>query len=608
MKNTVRAALVFFIFALAMAGAARLCSAAEYRVRKLAFSGAHDILPSALKKTMDTRAPSWYSRLPFVKLPAFDQGVFDNDIDSIRNYYQSHGYYHASVKPDIRIDGKKRAVDISIHVDEGSPVSVRDIAVQVRDGSVPEDELYRLLALRKGIVLRIDDYNASRIRLENHLVNSGYANAAVSGKIVVHKKDHAADVTFIAAPGSRQRFGTVFISGNETVRDRDILREVAFKEGGIFSQALVNETQRRIFRTNLFSSVMVEAEINEDGDIVPVSVDLEERGKHSALLGLGYGNEDRFRVNAQWTKRYLFNSLRTLDLSFRYSSLILTGAADLKQPHFIDPHSDLLIHASYERDYLPSYSNERIVAQMRVGRALSDTVETYIGYNQELNRPVSVSESLLRQLLETNPGDYYFISGIQLGIQYDTVRDKLSPKSGTTCSIFVEPATFLLGSKLDYLRSVAEARFFRQLFPRYIGALRARAGFIEPSRFTRDIPVFKRFFSGGGSTVRGYSYQSLGPVDASGTAIGGHYLFEGNAEIRYPVYKELSGVVFLDGGNVFQNKIDLKDFDLKYGTGAGLRYNTIVGPLRVDLAFPLDPGPTLAISRYAIYFSLGNAF
>ena len=607
MKHMMRRAHVFFIFVLILAAFGRLACAEEYRVRELSFSGTHDIKAGALKKVMETLTPSRLAWIPFVQLPPFDRNMFEDDMKAVKNYYESRGYYHTQVHPSVTMNESKKTARILIHVDEGSPTRVKGITIDAGSVPLPAGTL-KAVILTKDEEFLVDKYTTSKRDLENFLMNNGYGNATVSGKVVVNKKTYTADITFIVTPGVRQQFTTVFLSGNETVRDNDILRELAFKQGDMFSQARITETQRQIFRTNLFSSVIVEPEKSEEDNDVPVSIEVEEREKHSTMLGLGYGSEDRFRVNAEWTKRYLFNSVRTLNVSFRYSSLLLSGVVNLTQPYFIDRFSSLGVNTGYQRDYLPSYSNEQVSSKVRVGRVLTDTLETYIAYNLELNRPVSVSDSLLQQLLETRTGDYYFISGLMFGIQYDTVRNKLAPTGGATCSLYIEPATFLLGSKLDYLRGIAEARVFQQLVPKYIGALRCRAGFITPSRFTRDIPVFKRFFSGGSNTVRGYSFQSLGPVDSAGSAIGGHYIFEGNIEIRYPVYKDLGGVVFMDGGNVFMNKIDYSNFDLKYGAGIGLRYSTIVGPLRVDLAFPLDPFPELAVSRYAIYFSLGNAF
>ncbi|NIS08618.1 MAG: BamA/TamA family outer membrane protein, partial [Candidatus Dadabacteria bacterium] len=115
-----------------------------------------------------------------------------------------------------------------------------------------------------------------------------------------------------------------------------------------------------------------------------------------------------------------------------------------------------------------------------------------------------------------------------------------------------------------------------------------------------------RFFTGGSTTMRGFPFQELGPLDGSGDPVGGNTLLLGNLEARYPIYKKLGGVVFLDYGNVFPDEFDFKIDDIKYAVGTGLRFDTIVGPLRVDFGYTLNPEPN--IDRFQFFLSIGHAF
>ena len=121
-----------------------------------------------------------------------------------------------------------------------------------------------------------------------------------------------------------------------------------------------------------------------------------------------------------------------------------------------------------------------------------------------------------------------------------------------------------------------------------------------------DVPIFKRFFAGGSNSMRGFGYQKLGVLDSSEDPVGGNSLLVGNIELRFPLYKKLTGITFVDYGNVYSESFNYPLDELRYAAGSGLRYNTVVGPLRLDFGYAINPNPDLR--RYQIFLSLGQAF
>jgi len=578
-------------------------------IGQLKIVGAQEVGRSEIRKVISTNAPSFFSFLPLVKLPVFDKAVIDDDMGRIVNLYQSYGYYHGLARYTLETGAGKKSARVVIIVTEGRPTRINSVRVDIVSGeeAAIRPALGGAVLLRQGEIFRIELYDRTRERMENFFANNGYAAARVTGRVAVDKQKYLADVTFTVTTGPLQFFGPVVVEGNSSVRKEDILRELAFKENVKFSRNSLMASQRNIYRLGLFNSVVLSPK-TEGGRDVPVNIRVDEKERRSFTLGLGYGSEDKIRTQATWIRRYLWDKPRTLAAAVRYSAIMFSGALDITQLYFIDRFSSLGIHGGYEREYFVSYSNERISSQARVGRTFGNNVEGFISYQLEVNRPVSVSRATLLELTETRPGDYYFISGMLFGLRRDTVKDNLNPASGSTVSIYFEPSTFLLGSKLDYVRAIGEGRVYYPLAGENVLATRLKVGFIEPSRFTRDIPIFKRFFSGGSNSVRGYAFQSLGPLDAAGIPIGGDYLVEANLEVRYPVYREFRGVIFVDGGNVYRDRPAYSLAQLKYSAGLGARYITVVGPIRFDVAFPLEPFPELDFNRYVLYVSLGNTF
>ncbi len=195
-----------------------------------------------------------------------------------------------------------------------------------------------------------------------------------------------------------------------------------------------------------------------------------------------------------------------------------------------------------------------------------------------------------------------------MGLRQDTTDDPADPRRGGLIATNLEVAPDFLGSSLQFFRTTAEVRRYHSLgATNVVLAGRLKVGFIDPIQATSEIPIYRRFFAGGEGSVRGYRYDYLGPRDISGNPLGGEALVEGSLEVRIPLYKDFRAVAFLDFGNVFLKIRDLDLGQLKYSSGVGLRYQTPVGPIGVDVGFPLnpiDPGR----DRYRFHLTIGQAF
>jgi outer membrane protein insertion porin family/translocation and assembly module TamA len=251
-----------------------------------------------------------------------------------------------------------------------------------------------------------------------------------------------------------------------------------------------------------------------------------------------------------------------------------------------------------------SFVNERAALQPQVRRRLNPNSSVYAGYSAEFDRIVSIDDVLPEDALSSEKGKRYFISSLAAGYNYMFVDKPSYPSHGFSASALAEPASFLLGSQVDYFKAVLEAHLYGLIVKDWIIALRGKYGFIKPYRLTRAVPIFKRFFCGGSYSVRGYGYQQVGPRDPAGNPVGGEYLAEGSAELRCPVFGKVKGVLFLDGGYAYRSYFSFHD--MSYGVGAGIRYVTPVGPLGVDLAFPVENFKSVDYGNYSLYITIGQ--
>ena len=386
-----------------------------------------------------------------------------------------------------------------------------------------------------------------------------------------------------------------------------VRRQLTFKPGDVFSVKELYDSQRKLYALDLFQSVtMTPGEEQENR--IPVEVVLQEKKKRSVKLGLGYGDEDRFRAKLGLRFRNLGGGGRTLDMDGKHSSIEDRVTSTFTNPQLWASHNDLVLQSGYIRRYLPGFTDKSIFTQERLERELPWKIKGFIGHGLEFARPFNISEETLAILTQTTPGKLYRASMLLLGLRRETMDSLVDPHHGGLLSWTGEAAPDFFGSNLQFLRTVAEVRRYHALGDTNIVlAGRLKFGVIEPIQSTQQIPIFRRFFAGGYDSVRGYRLDYLGPRNAAGQPLGGEALTEGSLEARIPIYKDFRAVVFLDFGNVFLQVHNIDLGQLKYAPGLELRYMTPIGPLGVGIGIPTNPINGHK-DNYRVFFSIGQAF
>jgi outer membrane translocation and assembly module TamA len=212
----------------------------------------------------------------------------------------------------------------------------------------------------------------------------------------------------------------------------------------------------------------------------------------------------------------------------------------------------------------------------------------------------------LKRAIDEGARDVATIASLACGLTWNTTDKPFTPRSGAILSCSIEPSR-VIGSHVNFDRITLEGRRYLSLGQEVVLALRLKMGGILSGSPSADIPVTRRFYAGGSSSVRGYGYNSLGPLSDKGVLLGGNGLVEASTELRFPLKGSLSGVTFVDAGNATRRAFSLKDAEIKVGAGVGVRFASPVGPVGVDIAWKLEPY-ALDGTPYLIHFFIGYAF
>ena len=579
------------------------------QVKSIKFEGVHAFPVSELKKILTTKEKRFRW---FTKAPLNDEQL-NEDLDRIEKFYRSRGFYHAKVVSHQVVALGGDNVEVRIQIEEGPPMMVSSVSLRVEGESTGSwhDELLGLLPLRSGVRFAIPTYQDVEKVVLNHLADWGYPKAHVDLKATLNKNTNLAVVSVEVEKGPVCFVGSVRVEGNESIADDVILRELTFKSGERFNGTKIQESQQRLFGLDLFQFVELTIEsMDGDSTTLPVRILVREAKKQTVRVGAGYGTEDNFRGQVQYEVRDFMGDGRRLQVNTKASSLTQFLEGKLLQPYLFGPRTSLTLSGGVYHEDQESFENRKILLSPVLNYKWDNKLTSYVGYNLEANRLLDVDLQAVSQSSTDQENEEFFVSSLIEGTSWDRVDDLLNPKKGVRLIENIEWASSGFGSEVDFIKLTLEGRGYVPLEKYGVLAARLKWGGIQQLENTSDIPIFKRFFSGGSESVRGYPYQRLGLLDDEGNPEGGLSLVEGSVEYRFPIREPFEGVTFVDFGNVFEDSFDLAFDDLRYTAGVGLRYLTPVGPIRFDVGYQLNPSDREVkfLNPYEFHFSIGQAF
>lgn len=616
----------------------------EPPVRSLKIEGTKAVSAGDIEEHILTTGPSWW---PFAPTPYFDPIAWQADLRRIERYYQAQGYYQAQVvNDDVRHEGD--GVALTVEVNEGKPTKISAIDIEGLDELPPDfqQRVRRSVPLKVGEILQEDRWDGVKKEVAAALRQLGYAEAEVRGEVLVETTDQTARVRLVCVPGPRYKFGNIFVATGPkpSVAVRYIIDQAsgAIRKGDWYSDKALEEAQRRVFQMGVFGAVKVTTgRADRDTGIVPVVVDVREAPFHTIRYGGGIGLDpvrQEYRLIAEYTDRNFLGDLRRLTLRGKLGWAFLPALWKIDQQA---PIFDL--YAEFEQPRFPGrdfkwissvdvYKNIEQAYAFIGGKGKTGIVwqphssfRIYPSYNIEVDRITGATNGLTGSAPQLaygcnfspdNPVCYVVLSYLELVIEWDRRDDKLEPRNGWFMSLGIQQGGGILGGDYKYTRIFPDIRAYKS-WGQFTLAGKLRIGTLLSSQTS---PITARFFSGGGTFHRGFGSRQLSPqlpvpnnnatptnplVGGIGTPqvngmyvpVGGDGIWDSSIELRYKIIGPLTVAIFLDAGFVSVGSFDFSDVGprMQYAIGFGFRYNTIVGPIRLDFAYRLNHGGPLPI-------------
>lgn len=551
------------------------------------------------------------------------------DEQLLEQLLEVYGYYDAQVIRSVAGTGQRRQQE-GVSLDQGE--TAERIAPSVRfdiipgprfrfgtidlgelDGAADASVLRSEFGINTGDPISSDAIVAEQADLDRALGETGYPFAEISEpELLIDHARTEGDLTMIVLPKGKYVFGNVVSDMPDFLSSKHLETIARFDTGDTYQRSLVMDLRRAITATGLVSTVSVTPRevVQPTADapgVVAMDVALTEAPLRTIAGGIGYGSEEGFRIAASWEHRNLFPSEGSLKVRGIIGTQEQLAGVTFRKNNFGGRDRVLTLDVYGSRIDNNAFDAETVALAGRYERVSNLLFQKPFswGFGFEVlasgERPAAVNGAV-------EPRKTFYIGALPVHALLDSTDDLLDPTEGFRLGGRLSPEISRTGgTESFYLRSQIDASYYQQINDKVVLAARARFGSI-PGTALANIAPSRRFYAGGGSSVRGYGYQKIGPQDTLGEPSGGRSLVEFSLEARIKtglMDGSVSLVPFVDAGSVGTGPTPDLD-EIRIGAGLGVRYYTSFGPIRVDVATPVNPGPD--DGPIAVYVSLGQAF
>lgn len=523
----------------------------------------------------------------------------------VEGVFNAFGYFDPVVTVAVVEDGDKARAELT--VDPGALFAVRRLIVRYQ-GEAPRDEdqetARAAISLQPGMAAVAAKVIDQERQIGAKLRELGYPYAQATGREVIGDKEGMTiSVRYSVSAGPRVRFGDVIFPDGIRTRDSYLNRINPTEPGTLYDPSQLALYNSRLSETRLFNSSIAKlsdspVETDADGtEIRNVELWLEERKRNTLTLGAGFDTSEGFGVNAELLRR---------NLTSRGDMLIATARAaereyglDLvwRRPNEFGYGKGLSFFGSATDEDTDAFNQQ--TGKIGLGLEIIRSPQFQYSYGAEAGYIRQSGESVRRD---------FQVLALNGSALIDRSDSPLDPRKGWRAEGRLKPTYSFSpdGPDAPYIRAQAQVRGYLPLTPdgRFVAAARLRLGTLVGASVA-DVPGEDRFYSGGGGSVRGYAFQAIGPFDANDVPLGGRSLSEASIEGRARITNTIGIVGFLDAGNVSNTEYPTLD-NFQLGAGIGVRYMTPAGPLRLDIATPLNPSDR--DEAVQVYISIGQAF
>ncbi len=569
-------------------------------IKKVTFIGNDKLSARTIEKGLANKHKGWFWWLS--DRGKFQKEELDTDVERVTAVYYDHGYLDAVVEPPV-VEMKGDDIFITYKINEGNQYRIGDVDVS-GDLIVAKEEITEKLTAKSGDVFSRMNVITDIENIVKDYNNEGYALVDVQPKTALDSEKLIVDINYAITKGKKTYFERINIGGNVKTLDKVIRRELKFAEGDLFNGDDLERSREKVSNLGYFDEVIFAIERGSSDDKIVVNVEVKEKPTGLISAGLGYSSIAELTGMVRVQETNLFGRGYRVSVAAEFSSITTNYSAVIIDPYFLDTNLSVSLKAyNLTRSY-DTYDAETLGFELGFGYPIWDDTSLFVTYIFNDVNLFDIDANADEDIWDYE--GHTVTSGIEAAIIYDTRDNTFDPTKGTVNSLSVFYAG--IGGDEYYIKAVAESNWYFPVVWKLVFHPRVEVGYIY-GLSDRKIPIYARFFAGGLNSLRGFKPSSVGPKDpVTGEYLGGNKELLVNLELIFPIFEDIKmkGVVFFDTGNVWGEDEEWNFGDLRYSIGAGIRWVSPLGPIRVEWGYNLDPRDDENSSEWN--FSVGTSF
>ncbi len=550
------------------------------------------------------------------------------DLEALKSFYLDRGYIQFRVdSQQVTISPDRKDINLTINVSEGEEFSVSSITIS-GEMVVDEAELRALIGFREGDVFSRKIVSEAISAMQKRLGEDGYAYAQIRVGNDINEADNTVALQFLVEPGNRMRVRHINFSGNEKTRDIVLRREMRQLEGELYRRSKVDRSRVRLQRLNYIGNVNFALErVPDSEDLLDINVTVSERFSGNLQLGIGYSQVQGALINVGFSHENILGTGKNVDLTFDNSAASERYRFRYVNPYYTTDGVSRGFNFSFtetdaSENNTSNYLLDRVNLSMEYGIPLSEFNSLRLEFGvlrNELETTDASADEVFDFLIansdefdattprsEIDEASFDTLFG-SISFAKDTRNRRIFASSGQLNSISLE----LHGGDLDFYKARYRHQSAFEVTSDVSFVFSGRIGYGESTDDARDLPIFEKFTAGGVRSVRGYEFNSLGPLDSNGDPSGGNLQVLSTAEFLIPVESLGSSETFrlglyLDVGNVFADADSFESDELRQSLGISAKWFSLIGPIEFSYAYPLNDEPGDDIRNFQ--FALGATF
>jgi len=570
-------------------------------IEKIVINGNKGLKDKQIKEVMAVR-----ERQYFILRGTVQRQKLEEDMERIQGLYQDHGYVQMRIeKYDVAVDREKARVTITVDVVEGAQYRVGNIKL-TGVTLVPEEEVRRQLGFKSG-----DVFSRTALRDGVRNVTDLYSTIGRASADVLPRTDQQGtstiEVTIEVTEGPEVYVERINITGNTRSEDRILRREIPFVEGDLFTLQKLQRARQRLINLGYFDMVNVTTQPGTEKTRIIVNVEVTERPTGIFSIGGGFSSVDSFVGTLDVSQNNFLGRGWQLSLRIRAGANTQQGIVSFTEPWLFDrPLSAGFDLFNVKRQYT-EYDYDSLGGTLRLSHPFAEYWRWQVAYRLTSDEISDVRDTT-DPLLQDEVGRR-ITSAITFGVNRDSRDTIQAPTKGGFTVLTLDFAG--LGGDSRFVKGIASTTYFKPIWFGHILSGRAEVGHgfawaEDGLTGNAELPVFERFYLGGPNSIRSFKARKISPIDDAGVRIGGTSEVLGNLEYIVPLPFNFRAAGFFDIGNAygFKTKFDLTN--TREAAGAGIRWQSPFGPIRVDYGINLDRRKGEDFG--AVQFSVGSPF